>query len=46
MRNLAHDDNYTVIIVTHDMSITAVADEVMQMSDGYLRPMVEEGSFS
>ena len=46
LRNLAHDDNYTVIIVTHDLSITEVADEVMQMSDGYLRPMVEEGSFS
>jgi len=41
--DLAHEDNYTVIIVTHDMSITQVVDEVMQMSDGYLLPLVAEG---
>jgi len=29
--------------VTHDMSITQVVDEVMQMSDGYLLPLVAEG---
>jgi putative ABC transport system ATP-binding protein len=38
--HLAHDDNYLVIVVTHDLGITRVADEVMQMSDGYLKPLV------
>lgn len=41
--DLAHNDNYTVIIVTHDMSITQVVDDVLQMSDGYLLPLVAEG---
>jgi hypothetical protein len=26
--------------VTHDLGITRVADEVMQMSDGYLKPLL------
>jgi putative ABC transport system ATP-binding protein len=43
LRDLAREDNYTVIVVTHDMSITQLADEVMQMSDGYLLPLVAEG---
>ena len=43
LRDLAHKDNYTVIIVTHDMSITQVVDEVMRMSEGYLLPLVTEG---
>jgi len=43
LKDLAHVDNYTIIIVTHDMSITQVVDEVMQMSDGYLLPLVAEG---
>ena len=34
--DLAHQDNYLVIIVTHDLGITKVVDEVMRMSDGYL----------
>ena len=38
--HLAHDDNYLVIIVTHDLGITKVADEVMQMTDGYLKPLL------
>lgn len=38
--HLAHEDNYLVIIVTHDMGITRVADEVMQMTDGYLKPLI------
>ena len=38
--HLAHDDNYLVIVVTHDLGITRVADEVMQMSDGYLKPLL------
>jgi len=40
--HLAHDENYLVIIVTHDLGITKIADEVMQMTDGYLMPMVLE----
>ena len=40
--HLAHDENYLVIIVTHDLGITKLADEVMQMTDGYLMPMVLE----
>jgi putative ABC transport system ATP-binding protein len=40
LRDLAHNDKYTVIVVTHDLSITEVADEVMQMSDGYLQPLL------
>jgi len=40
LKDLAHNDNYTVIVVTHDISITEVADEVMQMSDGYLQPLL------
>lgn len=40
--NLAHQDNYLVIIVTHDLGITRKADEVMQMSDGCLLPLVKE----
>ncbi len=40
--HLAHDDNYLVIIVTHDLGITKVADEVMQMTDGYLKPLLRD----
>lgn len=40
--HLAHDENYLVIIVTHDLGITKIADEVMQMTDGYLMPMALE----
>ena len=40
--HLAHDENYLVIIVTHDLGITKIADEVMQMTDGYLMSMVLE----
>lgn len=43
LKDLAHKDNYTVIVVTHDMSITQTVDEVMQMTDGYLLPLVVEG---
>jgi len=42
LKDLARDDNYTVIIVTHDMSITKVVDEVMQMSDGILMPLMAD----
>ena len=42
--NLAHDDNYLVIVVTHDLGITKVVDEVLQMTDGRLTPMSPEGT--
>ena len=34
LRSLAHDDGYTVIIVTHDPSVAEQADTVLQMRDG------------
>ena len=36
LSDLAHKDNYTVILVTHDISIVESADVVFQMSDGQL----------
>ncbi len=37
LRDLAHDDGYCVIVVTHDMEIAALADEVLTMRDGNLQ---------
>jgi putative ABC transport system ATP-binding protein len=34
--NLAHDDGYCVIVVTHDLDIAARADQVYRMRDGKL----------
>ncbi len=34
LRSLAHDDGYTVIIVTHDTAVADQADFVLQMRDG------------
>lgn len=36
MRNLAHESNRCVIIVTHDSTISDVADVVLKMQDGKL----------
>ena len=36
LSNLAHQDHYTVIIVTHDLSISEIADVVLNMGDGRL----------
>ena len=36
LRDLAHRDGYTVIIVTHDMAVAEQADVVLQMKDGSL----------
>ena len=36
LADLAHKENYCVIVVTHDMEIAAMADEVLQMRDGRL----------
>ncbi|MBQ4641787.1 MAG: ABC transporter ATP-binding protein [Oscillospiraceae bacterium] len=37
LRDLAHQDGYCVIVVTHDMEIAALADEVLTMRDGRLQ---------
>ena len=34
LRSLAHQDNCTVIIVTHDPAVAEKADVVLQMKDG------------
>ena len=36
LSDLVHKDNYAVIIVTHDISISEIADEVLRMQDGQL----------
>ena len=37
LRDLAHNDGYCVIVVTHDMEIAGLADEVLTMRDGRLQ---------
>ena len=37
LRNLAHDQNYCVIVVTHNLDIAEVSDVVYRMSDGIIR---------
>lgn len=37
LAELAHRDNYCVIVVTHDMEIAAKADEILRMRDGKLQ---------
>lgn len=34
LRSLAHDDDCTVIIVTHDPAVAEQADVVLKMKDG------------
>ena len=36
LRKLAHEQGYCVIVVTHDLSIAEMADEVLQLKDGAL----------
>jgi putative ABC transport system ATP-binding protein len=36
LSDLVHEEHYTIIIVTHDISIADIADEVVQMADGKL----------
>ena len=36
LRKLAHEDDYCVIIVTHNMEIAAASDVVFRMSDGVI----------
>jgi ABC-type lipoprotein export system ATPase subunit len=42
--DLVHKEKYTVILVTHDTSITDIADVVMQMSDGQLDLSLQEST--
>lgn len=37
LKDLAHTDGYTVIIVTHDPAVAEEADTVLQMKDGSLK---------
>ncbi len=36
LKTLAHNEGYCVIVVTHDLDIASVADEVLQLKDGKL----------
>ena len=36
LRHLAHDENYCVIVVTHDLAIADAADHTYRMTDGVL----------
>lgn len=36
LEGLAHEKNYCVIVVTHDLEIADKADKVYQMRDGVL----------
>lgn len=36
LKDLAHNKNYCVIVVTHDLGISSDADEVLNMKDGQL----------
>ena len=40
--NLARDNNYTFIIVTHDLSLAERADRVLQLSEGKIHEMNKE----
>ena len=34
LKRLAHDENYCVIVVTHDSAVASCADEVIKLRDG------------
>ncbi len=36
LKGLAHEDGYTVIVITHNPAVAAEADEIYRMSDGQL----------
>lgn len=36
LKNLAHDDGYCVIVVTHDLEVAQMADVTVEMRDGVL----------
>lgn len=35
LKRLAHENNYCVVVVTHDLSIAEQADDVIYMADGH-----------
>jgi len=37
LTSLAHDEGKCIIIVTHSMKVTSIADSVLRMSDGHLK---------
>ena len=36
LQRLAHEDGYCIIVVTHDLAIADMADEVLRLKDGVL----------
>lgn len=34
LKNLAHEDGYTVIVITHNPNVAEAADHVFRMKDG------------
>ncbi|MCL2350359.1 MAG: ABC transporter ATP-binding protein [Defluviitaleaceae bacterium] len=40
LRHLAHNQNYCVIVVTHNLDIAEISDVVYRMSDGQLREAI------
>lgn len=36
LQRLAHEEGYCVIVVTHDLAIADMADEVLRLKDGAL----------
>jgi putative ABC transport system ATP-binding protein len=43
--NLAHEDGYCVIVVTHDLDIAARADLVYRMRDGQIQGGLEDAGY-
>jgi len=43
LRRLAHEQNYCVVVVTHDMSILDSMDVIYQMQDGMVNRVEKNG---
>ena len=41
LKHLAHEDNYCVIVVTHDLTISDEADVIVRMADGKIQTELE-----
>ena len=44
LRSLIHDDGLTAVVATHDPVLVALADEVLQLSDGRLNRVSDAGA--